>query len=429
MTVLTQTQKVLGTGDGSTVLFSFSDLVIFSASEMVVTRINADGTETPLSEGTGAAAYAIVVTGTYPQTGSVRFPEDSLTAMVTGVNIQMKRVLTLEQATNLENQGGYFAETQEAQFDRLIMIAIQQQEEIDRAIKIPVTTSGVAVSLGIPVALEFLRWNAAASSIESTDVAPVGVTATASDVIPAAVTTGSASAGTGTDFSREDHVHQFATVASDVTPLAVSLSAAAAGSAGNLAREDHVHLLPTVSIALGGTGATTASAARTALGVAIGTDVQADLDLLALDEAMSGTATTERVWSSQRVAQAVDALAQAYTRGLTITRDAGDTSHDVNVTAGQARDFTNSVDIILTGEITKRLDAAWAVGDDAGGIDTGSIAANTWYHVWLIRRSDTGVEDVLLSAAVGAPTLPTSYDQSYRIGSVLTDATPAILAF
>ena len=387
MTVLVQTQKVTGSGNGTLVTFSFSDLVIFGVDEIEVTRRNADGTETPISRGTGANAFAIVVTGSYPQTGSVRFPEDSVTPMATGVSIRMRRVLVLEQATNLENQGGYFAETQEDQFDRLIMIAIQQQEEIDRAIKVPITTTGITLTLGIPVALEFLRWNAAGTGIESTSVAPVVITATASDAIPVAVSTGAASAGTGTNFSREDHVHQFTTVASDLTPANVSLSAGAAGSnTTEFSRQDHTHLLPTVTIALGGTGSVTAAAARIALGLEIGVDVNADLDLISLAEAMTGTASTERVLSSQRVAQAIDALSSAYSSGLTISRDT-DTDHDINVTAGQARDtIANIADMVLATEITKRVDAAWAVGDDNGGIDTGAIAANTWYHVYLSRR-------------------------------------------
>src|SRR3990167_5809631 len=77
--------------------------------------------------------------------------------------------------------------------------------------------------------------------------------------------------------------------------------------------------------------------------------------------------------------------------GLILSIDAGDTDHDINVTSGEARDAADSADMVLSLEITKKIDAAWAVGDDAGGIDTGSVANNTIYYVWLIKRTDTAV--------------------------------------
>ena len=51
-----------------------------------------------------------------------------------------------------------------------------------------------------------------------------------------------------------------------------------------------------------------ATAARVTLGLVIGTDVQADLDVPSQAEAEAGTATTERVWTAQRVAQAIAAV-------------------------------------------------------------------------------------------------------------------------
>ena len=35
--------------------------------------------------------------------------------------------------------------------------------------------------------------------------------------------------------------------------------------------------------------------------------------------------------------------------------------------------------------------SAWGVGTGNGSLDTGSIANSTWYHVYLIKRVDTGV--------------------------------------
>jgi hypothetical protein len=73
--------------------------------------------------------------------------------------------------------------------------------------------------------------------------------------------------------------------------------------------------------------------------------------------------------------------------------------------------------------------AAWALGTAAGGLDTGSIAANTWYHFFLIQRVDTGVVDVLFSLSATAPTLPTNYTLFRRIGSMKTDPSSLWVAF
>lgn len=105
-----------------------------------------------------------------------------------------------------------------------------------------------------------------------------------------------------------------------------------------------------------------------------------------------------------------------------------DTDHDIDITAGYCADSTDAEWIDLAA-ITKQIDAAWAVGSAAGGMDTGSVAADTWYHVWAILRSDTGVTDALFSTSVSAPTMPTNYDYKRRIGSVLTDSSANIIGF
>jgi hypothetical protein len=115
-----------------------------------------------------------------------------------------------------------------------------------------------------------------------------------------------------------------------------------------------------------------------------------------------------------------DAFDKQYKQGLEVTLDT-DTDHDVNVTAGEARDGSDSVDIILSGEITKRIDAGWAVGDDQGGLDTGGVTTTSIYYIWLIQRSDTAVEDVLISLSASSPTMPSSYDKKVLVGVGKTD--------
>lgn len=112
--------------------------------------------------------------------------------------------------------------------------------------------------------------------------------------------------------------------------------------------------------------------------------------------------------------------------GLTLVNN-GTTSLDV--LKGAAADSLN-IDILrLAATLTKSISSNWVVGSTNGGLDTGAVAASTWYHVWLIRRQDTGVVDALFSLSATAPTMPGSYTQKRRIGSIKTDGSSLIIAF
>ncbi|MRG66095.1 hypothetical protein GH789_12490 [Rhizobium pusense] len=108
--------------------------------------------------------------------------------------------------------------------------------------------------------------------------------------------------------------------------------------------------------------------------------------------------------------------------GLTLSNNATDPTNDLDIAAGAAAsDGTIPAVMALNAALTKRLDAAWAVGSGNGGLDTGSIANGT-YHIWLIQRSDTGVVDALFSASSSLPTMPANYDRKRRIGSIIRTA-------
>lgn len=112
------------------------------------------------------------------------------------------------------------------------------------------------------------------------------------------------------------------------------------------------------------------------------------------------------------------ALNRGFIGGLTLST-AG-SSATFSVSPGQASDSTNVINISLPSSISKTT-ATWAVGSGNGALDTGTIAASTWYHVHLIERTDTGVVDVLVSLSPTTPTLPASYTKFRRIGSLLTN--------
>jgi hypothetical protein len=119
-------------------------------------------------------------------------------------------------------------------------------------------------------------------------------------------------------------------------------------------------------------------------------------------------------------------LLRSYLAGLTLSTAGA--SATMTVAAGQAADSTNSALMTLASAIGKTT-GAWAVGTGNGGLDTGTIANNTWYHFHLIRRPDTGVVDVLLSLSATSPTLPTNYTQFRRIGAGRTNGSAQWIQF
>ena len=123
---------------------------------------------------------------------------------------------------------------------------------------------------------------------------------------------------------------------------------------------------------------------------------------------------------------ATTGLPRSYLVGLGLANNGVDAVNDIDVAVGTTRNSTNADDMTLASTLTKQLDAAWAVGTNAGGLDTGTIA-NTTYHVWLIKRSDTGVVDALFSTSATAPTMPASYDYRRRIGSIIRTAAAIVL--
>lgn len=131
--------------------------------------------------------------------------------------------------------------------------------------------------------------------------------------------------------------------------------------------------------------------------------------------------------SGEAVVSSTVGLPAGHIYGLTLSNNGSDATNDIDIAAGSARDASDTVNMVLASALTKRLDAAWAVGTNQGGLDTGAIA-NTTYHVWLIKRNDTGVVDVLFSTSASSPTMPSNYDYKRRIGSIIRSG-GTILAF
>jgi len=108
---------------------------------------------------------------------------------------------------------------------------------------------------------------------------------------------------------------------------------------------------------------------------------------------------------------------------------------DITIAVGEFRDSFNVTDILNTraGGLKKQIDATWAAGDDAGGLNATDFASgssgtepDTTYHIFLIKHKD-GTVDAGFDKSVSATNLlgDSGYTYSRRVGSLRTDSTAA----
>ncbi len=140
--------------------------------------------------------------------------------------------------------------------------------------------------------------------------------------------------------------------------------------------------------------------------------------LLAFDLSEFATAATTTLKLPNITGGSISTVPRGHIYGLALTNGT-DAVNDIDIAAGEAASSdTAPVLMTLASALTKRLDAAWAVGSGNGGLDTGAVG-NSTYYIWLIQRSDTGVVDALYSLSATAPTMPASYDRKRLIGVVV----------
>lgn len=114
-----------------------------------------------------------------------------------------------------------------------------------------------------------------------------------------------------------------------------------------------------------------------------------------------------------------------YVNGLVLSSDATTPDEVVNCTIGECRDSTNTNDISVTSVLS-----ASNIVSGAGGLDTGAVAADTFYAVHVVADS-TGYESpaLMFSLSATAPVIPGGYDMFRRVGYALTDGTSDFIAF
>lgn len=89
------------------------------------------------------------------------------------------------------------------------------------------------------------------------------------------------------------------------------------------------------------------------------------------------------------------------------------------------RDDGDDADIYVSSNLDVVLSGAGALG-----LDTGSEASNTWYYLWLIRKSSDGTVSAIFSTSSSSPTMPADYDQKRLLPiAVRNDTSSDIIPF
>ena len=247
-------------GNGTTVAFATGFQFIANADLQVVVT-SALGVETIKTLTTD---YTVTGAGS-PSGGTVTFN----TAPITGEKINIKSNVTVDQQTDYTEGGSFSAATHETALDKLTKICQQIKETGDRSIKLPITNQTVTTQTGPVDAGYILRVNSTEDGIEWASPVDAALTTSLTPTDDYFIV------GDGTAWTSSSPAD---------SRTSLGLGTIATQAANNVAiTGGAISGITDLAIADGGTGASTASDARTNLGVAIGSDVQAyDAGLAAL---------------------------------------------------------------------------------------------------------------------------------------------------
>jgi hypothetical protein len=110
-----------------------------------------------------------------------------------------------------------------------------------------------------------------------------------------------------------------------------------------------------------------------------------------------------------------------------------DSAHDISIGIGYCEgslEVSRGNMYFLTTGLIKRIDAAWAVGTNQGGMATGAVANHTEYNLILLSSDTTATElDVMFDVSATGANAPSGWTAVRRLGSVFTDGSANIHAY
>jgi hypothetical protein len=210
-----QTNRITFTGDGGTTAFPFP-FKIFQDSDVVVTEVLI---ASPFTETVQTLTTDYTVAGEGGATGAT---VTMITAPPITVKLVIERSVPYTQAVTLVDNEVDPAGTTNDALDKSVMLALQNKDPLDRAIKLDITqdASVISTSLPPPVASQAIAWNSAATALENV-VNPGNAAQEASD---------SATAAAASATAASDSADSASTDAASAAASAVAAAASAAAA-------------------------------------------------------------------------------------------------------------------------------------------------------------------------------------------------------
>lgn len=338
------------TGNGSTTVFARTFLVTDADHLKVYQTVS--GVTTEVTSG-------ITKDGIGTASGNVTFG----VAPATGTQITLVRETPLTQDTDYSAQGVVSTTQVETDLDLAAMRVQDQQESLGRTVKVPVSSALTDLELPAPVANTAIGWNASGDGMANVSGLPTA-TLTA---------------------STDNAVMRY-----DAATGGLQDSGATLDDSGNLS------LPVALAVAQGGTGATTASGARSALGLVIGTAVQAYHAILS---SLSGLSLVAGDIIYATGASAFARLAKG-TAGQVLKMNSGATAPEWVPFTHPAPNFTSSEQTITNGSglniahglgakpsrveavlLCKTTEAGWAVDDEIALPSKDAVSSSVYNFV------------------------------------------------
>ncbi len=365
MTVSSTSSRVVFNGDGSTTAWPVA-FKIPDSSAIVAVYTDVNGDDHTLSYGSDYTAI-----GFGSDLGvTVTYPMSG-SPITHGTQLTIYRNVAVTQPTSISNQGAMWPQVIEAALDRLTFIAQKVTDGLSRSLVISPTDGG-ATLFALPNVTQrknsFLAFDDTGQPIAASGVSDTAVAAAMKAFVQSA-------------------------------SLAVARALLGAfGLADNNAPSGN--MTPSA-----GTWDLTGTAA-----VRVATQGPSD----------NSTKAASTAYVDHAVAAA--GLVRSYLAGLTLTNDAGTPNTRLDVAAGVCADDTNAMMLSLAAKV---IDCTTT---GANGLDVGSLANSTTYHVFALGKTD-GTTAALASTSVSSPTMPSGYSLKRRIGSFKTDASAHIRSF